>query len=236
MNFHTTECPICMEVFNGTNNQVITECGHTFHTNCLMKAVAHNGFGCPYCRTTMAEKKTNKYDDDEDDEDSDDDYDDDYDDDDEEEWNNNYYCGDEEAFLLDGVRWLFNRVNNEDTVVFDYDDDYVLRVYPTTPDTTPPQTPKPSVEFITKKLVEQGVTMEYMVKAILSSSSHEEYEMEDEFIHAEDVLFGKMRILISNYQPESPLQEQEQVPVKKEEIKSIIDSSSYYNNRFITVV
>lgn len=237
--YHTTECPICMESFNNETqvNMVVTECGHTFHTNCLMKAVAHNGFGCPYCRTTMAEKKIKKYD--EDDEDSDDYDDDDYEDEgeDEEEWNNNYYCGDEEAFVLDGVRWLFNRVNNEDTIVFEYDDDhdYVLRVHPTSPDTSPPSTPKPSVEFITKKLVEQGVNMEDLVKAILSSSSHEEYEMEDEFIHAEDVLFGQMRILISNYQPEQESQLQEQEQVKREEIKCITDSS-YYNNRFMTVV
>jgi hypothetical protein len=37
-------------------NKVITECGHTFHCSCLMKNAVHNGFGCPYCRTTMAEE------------------------------------------------------------------------------------------------------------------------------------------------------------------------------------
>ena len=50
------ECPICFECVEPTKNCVTTECGHCFHTNCLMKNVAHNGFGCPYCRTAMAEE------------------------------------------------------------------------------------------------------------------------------------------------------------------------------------
>jgi len=64
-----TECPICMEPFNTdtTVNKVVTECGHSFHCSCLMKNVAVNGFGCPYCRDVMAVKE-NVGDDDDDDE------------------------------------------------------------------------------------------------------------------------------------------------------------------------
>jgi hypothetical protein len=50
------ECPICMDSIDQISNKVITECGHTFHCSCLMKNAVHNGFGCPYCRTTMAEE------------------------------------------------------------------------------------------------------------------------------------------------------------------------------------
>ena len=50
------ECPICMEELQIGKNCVTTECGHRFHTNCLMTSVAHNGFGCPYCRSVMAEE------------------------------------------------------------------------------------------------------------------------------------------------------------------------------------
>ena len=50
------ECPICMDSIEISTNCVTTECGHCFHTNCLMKSIAHNGFGCPYCRTKMAEE------------------------------------------------------------------------------------------------------------------------------------------------------------------------------------
>jgi len=49
------ECPICMDDILD-NNKVVTECGHTFHCSCLMRNVSHNGFGCPYCRSIMAEE------------------------------------------------------------------------------------------------------------------------------------------------------------------------------------
>jgi len=47
-------CPICMDAMDITKNCIITECGHRFHASCLMQNVVHNGFGCPYCRTSMA--------------------------------------------------------------------------------------------------------------------------------------------------------------------------------------
>lgn len=50
------ECPICFENIDITKNCVTTECGHSFHTSCLMKNIAFNGFECPYCRTEMAEE------------------------------------------------------------------------------------------------------------------------------------------------------------------------------------
>jgi len=61
------ECPICMDVIEGEKNKITTDCGHCFHANCLMTNVAHNGFGCPYCRTAMAaEPADNNSDEDED--------------------------------------------------------------------------------------------------------------------------------------------------------------------------
>jgi hypothetical protein len=53
------DCPICMEKIDLKKNYVKTECGHNFHTNCLMQnvlrnGVNRNGFKCPYCRTDMA--------------------------------------------------------------------------------------------------------------------------------------------------------------------------------------
>lgn len=49
------ECPICMEKIEGDNNKLTTECGHIFHTSCLMTNVSKNGFDCPYCRSIMVE-------------------------------------------------------------------------------------------------------------------------------------------------------------------------------------
>ena len=45
-----------MDPITGEKNKVTTECGHCFHTSCLMTSVAHNGFGCPYCRSAMAKE------------------------------------------------------------------------------------------------------------------------------------------------------------------------------------
>ena len=50
-----SECPICMDMIDVSKNCVTTECGHKFHTSCLMKNVSFNGFECPYCRSVMAE-------------------------------------------------------------------------------------------------------------------------------------------------------------------------------------
>ena len=50
------DCPICMDTIEGFNNRVVTECGHVFHCSCLMQNITHNGFGCPYCRTKMADE------------------------------------------------------------------------------------------------------------------------------------------------------------------------------------
>lgn len=48
------ECPICFERIEKINSMT-TECGHTFHTSCMMKHASLNGFNCPYCRGIMVE-------------------------------------------------------------------------------------------------------------------------------------------------------------------------------------
>jgi hypothetical protein len=58
---------------------------------------------------------------------------------------------------------------------------------------------RPSPEFIAEKLVSQGVTMEQLVKALLIN--HREYAAEEEeFSRLDDELFGRFRIIISNYE------------------------------------
>lgn len=61
----TVDCPICMDAIHANINCVITECGHTFHTRCLLTNIVHNGFGCPYCRTEMVPEELLKNDDEE---------------------------------------------------------------------------------------------------------------------------------------------------------------------------
>ena len=49
------ECCICMDDMCNKTNILTTECGHSFHTTCMMKNVAYNGFHCPCCRTVIVD-------------------------------------------------------------------------------------------------------------------------------------------------------------------------------------
>ena len=60
----------------------------------------------------------------------------------------------------------------------------------------------PSVEFISKKLKEQNIEIEDLVKPLLID--HEEYDSAyDSLQLAESKIFGLLRIIISNYSPEA---------------------------------
>lgn len=125
------ECPICLEEIVGLKNRVTTECGHTFHCRCLMTNAAHNGFGCPFCRSELADAvedsdSESEYDDEdgparyEDDSDEDDDASraSDYDDDDDDFENEIGYMYHrinvmEEDHLLRGFRWMFQPLNED---------------------------------------------------------------------------------------------------------------------------
>ena len=92
------ECPICMEPIELNKNCLTTDCGHCFHTSCLMTSVAHNGFGCPYCRTKMAEEIADEESEYEDESETD------------EEYENPTFCD----YSLLGFRLFNNNINGED--------------------------------------------------------------------------------------------------------------------------
>lgn len=175
-----TECAICLDDINLAVNCVRTECGHCFHTSCLMKNVAHNGFGCPYCRTEMASIASDNCD-------SESEYS-------EERSTLEMVMFDD--YALRGFRLFMNNVEGiqhaqEDIDVENLADDDVVV--------------KPTPQFIAEKLAEQGITMEHLIKILLRD--HDEYDDEDEeFERVDDDVWGKCRIIISNYQPEEPQQ------------------------------
>ena len=186
------ECPICMDCILDTKNRVTTECGHCFHTNCLMTSVAHNGFGCPYCRTAMAEEIK----DEEDDEDG-------------SEWGSTDSEEEIDDRALRGFRFMFNRLagelnDHEENLEEDEDDEETAAAAADEVQ----DVNRPSPEYITQKMVEQGVTMAQLVKVMLTS--HDEYSNEESFDRIDDKIYGKLRIIISNYRPE-PAVQQEQV-------------------------
>jgi len=182
------ECPICMEIIDTNKNCVTTECGHCFHTNCLMTSVAHNGFGCPYCRTAMAQGVNNE-------EDEEEEEDEDYEEDDEEEDDE----PGEDMFnehSLRGFRFFMNNIRGESHDQEDITEEEQMENIRARIQDPPP---KPSSEFLTKKLIEDGVTIEQLVKVLLLE--HEEYDDDDEeFGIIEGNIFGKLRTIITNYE------------------------------------
>ena len=193
------ECPICMDDIMEIN-YVITECGHTFHTSCLMKNAAHNGFGCPYCRAVMAEVPEE-----EEEEESEED-------DDEttvvEEWNETPFSN----YSLRGMRWLFQRSNNEEIEEENDVDE----------EEEEDELPIPSSDLVAQKLLEQEITMNDLVKCLLAIN-HEEYEEKEEYQTKEDEIFEKIQIIISNYRNpvqgpiQGPIQGPDQGPIQVQE-------------------
>lgn len=173
------ECPICMEIIDFNKNCVTTECGHCFHTNCLMTSVAHNGFGCPYCRTAMAEqiKDEEEEEDDESDYESDDEYkqEDMFDD-----------------YSLRGFRFFMNNIygdSHEQEDLEEEDEDIRDRIRYTPP--------RPSAEFIVDKLLDD-ITVEDLVKVLLLE--HEEYDdYQEDLSRIESSVFRKIKTIISNF-------------------------------------
>jgi hypothetical protein len=178
------DCPICMDCIESTSkNCVTTECGHCFHTNCLMKSVAHNGFGCPYCRTAMAEQP----------EDDDDSFWADEDDEVEEVFSD---------YALRGFRFFFNNLNGEthdehDNAEEDQADESI---------SDEEQVNIPSTEIVAQKLREQGVTFEQLVKMICALDHHRYDQHEEEAEEFEEKLHGMVEKIIADYKPEPAAQ------------------------------
>lgn len=193
------DCPICMDCIESTTkNCVTTECGHCFHTNCLMKSVAHNGFGCPYCRTAMAEEpkeeETVWSDEEEEDEEEEDEEEEMFDDD-----------------ALRGFRFFWDNLNSEPHDEDDEADEFQFEEWAER-DVANQNEADPSIpttDFVAQKLREQGVTFEQLVKMVCFNE-HEEYEYDEAGERLTGDIFGKVRIILSNYTPEQaavPVQE-----------------------------
>ena len=168
-----SECPICMEMIDVSKNCVTTECGHKFHTSCLMKNVAFNGFECPYCRTVMAEDDDEDSNDEEYDEDNAEDEDAEDEDDDI-----------EEPPLL---RWIIDEDTDE------IDENYPLSN----------EDPIPSFDLILKTLIEKNVSYEDLVKCTLFGHLAFSFtEHNPEINRLTELINNQIYEVIINYKPE----------------------------------
>ena len=201
-------CPICMDdlPLPYATNRVTTECGHTFHTSCLMSSVAHGKYRCPCCRTEMAEEPEPESDSD----DSDDEYN--LTEQQRREWERQQRREWERQRLrnidigFQGMRLMFQREMGEELEEKSEDeieDEMEEIAAEIAAGRCGEPEPKPSVEYLAESLLNQDVTVQDMVKALLLD--HEEYEDdEEEFMEASDDIFGRLRILISNYNHHPP--------------------------------
>ena len=188
------ECPICFDVIENNKDKIITKCNHTFHASCLMTNVAHNGFGCPYCRDKMAEIP-------EDEEDDEDDYSESFIQED---------ATDYQANALRGARWLFQRAEGEEIDDNDSIESVDEEDIDEEEEGEEEEDQKPTAEQITAKLIQHGVTMEDLVKSLLLDN-HPEYQAETSFELGANILFGKIRRIITSHRVSIPdLQEEEE--------------------------
>jgi len=100
----------------------------------------------------------------------------------------------QENYILQGFRMFFNNVEG-----IPHEED----------DVEEENHPKPTAAFVTQELLSQGVTMEQLVSVLLLD--HDEYDEEEEaFERIDEDVWGKMRTIISNYQPQQELEPLEQ--------------------------
>jgi hypothetical protein len=147
-----------------------------------MTSIAHNGFACPNCRTAMAEVPEEEEDEDDEDE------------------------FDDEEDTLRAFRFFMNNINEEKHNEEDIEEEEAYLAYINELDEVDePEVPIPSSEIITERLTQQGVTMEDLVKILMLN--HDEYQLHlfdnSQFERLEGEVFGKMRVIISNFNPES---------------------------------
>ena len=194
-------CPICMDDLEESTNRVNTECGHSFHTSCLMASVANLGFGCPCCRAEMAEEPTEEN---EEEENSDSNWDPDYGQVDYDSYDGRRRLqrltaqreretSDQHAFQ--GVRNMFLLAEGYEAE--DVEDETEIWYS----NETEAPLPRPSAQYVMDELLRDGsITMLKIIKSILLD--HQEYEPEiEELTDHSDEIFERLCIIISNYQP-----------------------------------
>lgn len=159
MNSQVDECPICFDTI-GDKNNITTECGHKFHASCLMTNVSSNGFNCPCCRSMMAAQII--------DSDSDSDFDSD-------SYSDGSYTtsSDSEEFdqhnseyMLRGFRFFMNQYEN---IQHDQEDEADEDEHEEDEADRKKQIAiLPTVENITGKLIEKGISMNQVVGAMMA--------------------------------------------------------------------
>jgi hypothetical protein len=166
-------------------NQVVTECGHAFHCSCLMKNAAHNGFGCPYCRTTLAEEPT-----------------DDESDDDDDGWSDVSTVFEEDT--LTSFRMFHQRVEGLDVEEEEEEGDDESSVSESDDRDDGEQTRIADAAYIANKLAARGFTMEDLVKNLLviEHSNFGSVSVYMNYENRSNEVYGQIRASMAAYKRE----------------------------------
>ena len=210
------ECPICMDAIAGVCNRVVTECGHAFHCSCLMQNSVHNGFGCPLCRTKMAEEKEEE---DEEDEEG-------YEDEDEETVF--------EEDVLTSFRMFHQRINGEEVEEEPSDEWETVDEAEEEEGEEDNAVRMPDVTYVTRKLIERGITFEDLVKNSLRSEHSEWDRYYNDYERRSSEVYGQFRAIITQFQRQEVATE---VPAVEENTNNIcytIDTtiSQHFNSHY----
>jgi len=177
-------CPICMDDMPSdfSKNCTTTECGHCFHTGCLLQNVLRNGFGCPYCREQMVDEPAQRQEEYE--------YEDELD-------AFSEITNEEEDHTLTGMRMLFQRAENEEVEEVEEVEEEEEEELEEEAEVVEEEEPVPPVDLLVRKLQGQGVTYEEFVKYALLE--HDEFSYNDEYDAIAENIFATIRIAISNF-------------------------------------
>jgi hypothetical protein len=176
-----TECPICLETIDGLCNRVVTDCGHAFHCACLMQNAVYNGFGCPYCRSTLATSPKEE--------------EEEFDDDDDESFDSSIF----EEDALTSFRMFHQQLEGEDVEEEPVENDWSTVDGDEPRDEAEDPDHMPNAAYIARKLVERGVTMEDLVKNLIMLD-HPAIALE-EYERPSNGVYGNIRAIIHQYRP-----------------------------------
>lgn len=176
------ECPICMEPMDENCDKTVTKCGHSFHSSCIFQNMAaHNGFGCPYCRTILAKEI----------EESDDD-------------SIYAYSMDEQEqdYVFTSFRMFHQQINNEDVEDEDEAEDEDDDEDQTENERQNQEQYEANLESKTNHIVQhlnnQGITYKDLVRHILLENHCDLFD--DRFDYTSSVVYGQFRAAISQYE------------------------------------
>jgi hypothetical protein len=167
-----------------------------------MQNAAHNGFGCPYCRTKMAETPELEDDDD--------------------------YMTEEEVDVFEGdaltsFRMFHQQIDGE-AVEEEEAEDWETVNSDEEEDEEEEEDNQPDATYMAQKLAERGVTFEDLVKNILLQEHSERQDDYSEYLQRSNEIYGQFRSIKAQYVRN--LQEgnaQAQAPVAAVVVASVVE-------------